>query len=123
MNQLNHLYSVSKTLRFELKPQGKTEEYLNKTELLENDRVRSESYKEVKKIMDRYHACFINESLKEFRFSDELMNEYYELSSKKRSDEENTSFDEIKKLMRQNIVTNGFLKRRRIYFQNCLKKM
>ena len=89
--------------------------------MLENDHVRSESYKAVKKIMDRYHAWFINESLKDFSFSDELINKYYELSLKKRSDEENGSFDEIKKSMRQSIVINGFEKRSDI-FSKLFKK-
>jgi CRISPR-associated protein Cpf1 len=110
MKNFKHLYPVSKTLRFELKPEGKTMEFLNEQELLENDRVRSESYKEVKKIMDKYHAYFINKSLIDFNFKDDDLDDYQRLFYKTRSDTENKEMDAIKKEMRTSMVKSGFKK-------------
>ena len=46
------LYPLSKTLRFELIPQGKTLEHFEKNGLLETDAHRAEIYILVKKIID-----------------------------------------------------------------------
>lgn len=56
-------YPLSKTLRFELKPQGKTREWIDKRGLIEDDEQRAKDYLEVKKIMDSYHKDFIDEVL------------------------------------------------------------
>ena len=57
-------YPVSKTLRFRLIPQGKTEENFIKRHLLEADEKRADDYKIVKKLIDEYHKDFIERSLK-----------------------------------------------------------
>ena len=62
-DEYTHLYSVSKTLRFELIPQGKTQEYIEKNGILEEDFHRQESYRKVKTILDRYYKDFISTSL------------------------------------------------------------
>ena len=71
------LYPVSKTLRFELKPIGRTLEYIEKEGILDTDFHRAESYKKVKKIIDRYHKHFIEEALAGVQL--EGIEEYYEL--------------------------------------------
>ena len=43
------IYPVSKTLRFELKPVGKTQEYIEKHGILDEDLKRAGDYKSVKK--------------------------------------------------------------------------
>lgn len=58
-----NLYPVQKTLRFELKPQGKTAEWIEANGLLEQDERRKDSYKEVKHLVDFYHKHFIDKSL------------------------------------------------------------
>ena len=63
MKQFTNLYQVSKTLRFELIPDKRTKEYLEQSELIKNDEHRAESYKLVKKIIDRYHKEFIEDVL------------------------------------------------------------
>lgn len=63
LSQFTNLYQVSKTLKFELKPVGKTLEWINKKGLLQADEHRSESYQKVKKIIDEYHKAFIEDSL------------------------------------------------------------
>ena len=58
-----NLYSVSKTLRFELIPQGKTRENIEKNGILFEDEARAENYKIVKSLIDEYHKRFISEVL------------------------------------------------------------
>ena len=58
------LYSVAKTLRFELKPVGKTTENCEKLqEFLTKDERRSKSYVIVKRLIDIIHKNIIQESL------------------------------------------------------------
>ena len=63
-NIFTNQYSLSKTLRFELIPQGKTLEYINSKGLLDQDNNRAISYQKVKKIIDEYHKVFIEDSIK-----------------------------------------------------------
>ena len=82
-------YSVSKTLRFELKPMGKTLENISKGKFLESDKKKSEDYKEVKIMIDNYHRYFIDDVLKSASFNwvdlAKEINEY----SKTKSDDTN----------------------------------
>ena len=64
LEAFTNLYQLSKTLRFELIPEEKTREYIEKNGLLTQDEHRAESYKKVKKIIDEYHKKFIDDSLK-----------------------------------------------------------
>jgi CRISPR-associated protein Cpf1 len=77
--KFHQLYQLSKTLRFELKPQGKTLEHIQSSDILSNDEHRAESYKLVKKIIDEYHKDFIEKSLSKVNLSDDLLNEYLDL--------------------------------------------
>lgn len=61
-------YPVSKTLRFELIPQGKTFEHIEKDGLLTNDEKRAANYKDVKCIIDNYHRYFIENILRNAKF-------------------------------------------------------
>lgn len=59
------LYPVSKTLRFELRPIGKTMEHVKKSNFLEQDAEIAEDYIVMKRLMDDYHRRFIDRSLKD----------------------------------------------------------
>lgn len=72
LKDFKRIYSLSKTLRFELKPIGKTLEHIEKSGILAQDQHRAESYVEVKKIIDEYHKAFIESVLKDFRFSENM---------------------------------------------------
>lgn len=61
-------YPVSKTLRFELKPIGKTLEHITKEGLLQHDEKRAEDYKVAKTIIDNYHRHFIETVLSKASF-------------------------------------------------------
>ena len=45
-----HLYPLSKTLRFELKPIGKTLDHIESKNFLHQDKQRAEDYKKVKRM-------------------------------------------------------------------------
>ena len=66
LKRFTRVYPLSKTLRFELKPIGKTLDHIVSSGLLEQDQHRAESYVEVKKIIDEYHKAFIESSLADF---------------------------------------------------------
>lgn len=72
LKDFKRIYSLSKTLRFELKPIGKTLEHIEKSGILSQDQHRAESYVEVKKIIDEYHKAFIESVLKDFKFSENM---------------------------------------------------
>lgn len=86
-DEFTNLYPVQKTLRFELKPVGKTKDWIEKNGLLDQDNHRAESYKVVKKVIDHYHKHFIDESLRTLqgdqkeKFNKGLLS-YIELKSK-----------------------------------------
>ena len=107
MNKFVNLYSVRKTLRFELKPIGKTKENMEKNNLIAEDAQRAEDYKIVKGLIDAYHKQFIKSRLWSFELplEDEGKNcsleEYrklYEL--KKRDAEQENAFSEVKDNLR-----------------------
>lgn len=87
LKSFTNLYPVSKTLRFELKPVGKTREWIEKNGLLEKDEHRAESYKVVKRVIDYYHKHFIDEGLRGLKENERekfasLLGEYLTLKDK-----------------------------------------
>lgn len=61
-------YPVSKTLRFELKPVGKTLEHITREDLLQHDEKRAKDYKVAKTVIDNYHIDFIETVLSQASF-------------------------------------------------------
>ena len=111
MNQFTNLYPVSKTLRFELQPIGKTKEHIEKNGILQRDEKRAEDYKIVKSFIDEYHKQFIKDRLWSFKLplhsegNLDSLEEYqalYELS--KRNDVQEAEFTEIKDNLRSIIA-------------------
>lgn len=82
-------YSVSKTLRFELKPMEKTLENISKGKFLESDKKKSDDYKDVKKIIDNYHRYFIDDVLKLASFNWEHLAKEIKEYNKTKSDDTN----------------------------------
>ena len=111
-NEFVGLYPISKTLRFELKPIGKTLEHIQRNKLLEDDAVRADDYVKVKKIIDKYHKCLIDEALSGFTFETEAdvrsnnsLSEYYlYYNLKKRNEQEQKTFKTIRNNLRKQIV-------------------
>ncbi len=110
MKNFTNLYSLSKTLRFELKPIGNTLE--NMAHIIEQDEHRAESYKLVKKIIDQYHRQFIEFALSHCQFTErdkqgnerDLLQEYYDLYTTKRDDRQEKAFEDIQARLRKAVV-------------------
>lgn len=107
-NNLHNLYPVQKTLRFELIPQGKTKENMEKEGILNADEHRAEIYKKVKKYCDEYHKVFIDKCLKRIQLNE--LNRYYELYSiDKKDDVQKDEFEKIQEKLR-NQISESFKK-------------
>ena len=61
-NSFTHQYSISKTLSFELRPIGRTEETVRSI-FLPQDEKRAKDYFEVKELLDAEHKAFLNHAL------------------------------------------------------------
>ncbi len=107
-NEFVGMYSLSKTLRFELIPQGKTLENIQKKGIIATDTARNESYKEMKKTIDEYHKDFINQALSEAKLN--KLDEYYQLynlnAEKKKDENFKKKFDDVKKELRKEIANS-----------------
>lgn len=68
-HDFTNLYSLSKTLRFELIPIGETMDNVIREGFLSQDTQRAEEYKKVKHLIDKYHKAYIDERLDEFEFN------------------------------------------------------
>lgn len=122
-SKCHKLYSLSKTLRFELKPIGKTKEKFENY-ILTSDEEKSEKFKKVKLYCDEYHKKFINDCLENFQNDKfiEVLNKYYELYIKNnRSDKENNEFEKTQELLRK-IIAETFTKNKK-YSGLCGKEL
>ncbi len=105
-SQLTHLYPLSKTLRFELQPIGKTQDYFEK-DFLKTDEKRAEKFKTVKNYCDEYHQYFIENCLNHYNGEDlkPFLEEYYDLFKKKeRTDKEEEKIEKLQEAMRKTIA-------------------
>lgn len=111
LSRFTNLYSVSKTLRFELQPLGKTKDYIEKNGILMRDEKRADDYKTVKGIIDEYHKKYIEGRLWDFKLplaseeKHDSLEEYkalYEVSKRNEADE--AAFKEVKDNLRSIIA-------------------
>ncbi len=101
---LTRLYSLSKTLRFELKPIGKTKENIEKNGILERDNERAIAYKAVKKVIDEYHKAFIELMLDGFELDKDSLDEFYYLYHLPTSDpKRKTDLTKVQEVLRKQI--------------------
>lgn len=105
--KFTNLYPVSKTLRFELKPQGNTLWHMKENGIMENDMNKNEAYKIIKKLMDDYHKVFISKCLNDFKIDTNDLYEYSELIKNKVKNKK--AIESIKADMRKSI-SNVFTK-------------
>lgn len=108
LREFTNLYPVSKTLRFSLKPIGKTEEKIKEKKLLIKDEDLAEKYKQAKKIIDEYHKYFIDQKLSQFEFkiSDlkKFKDIYFELKKNNNDKKSIKNFKTIQRELRENIA-------------------
>lgn len=101
-DEFTNLYSLQKTLRFELKPQGKTKElvrtlFINPEEhhhkLISDDLELSKNYKKVKKLIDCMHRNIINNVLSKHQFTGEELKKLDKNSNAEDNDTETDNAD------------------------------
>ncbi len=106
MKAFTNLYSLSKTIKFELKPVGKTLEFINKNGLLDQDEHRADSYIKVKKIIDDYHKAFIEISLRDFKLKYDDIEAYFSYYVIKNKEEnQKKAFANIQTSLRKQIAS------------------
>jgi CRISPR-associated protein Cpf1 len=99
------LYHMDKTLRFELKPIGKTLDNINNNGSIDKDNHRADSYKKVKKLIDRYHKHFIESVLGDFKLDSALLKAYYSLYIQQvKTEKDIKEFDAIQDKLRKSIA-------------------
>ena len=104
LKQFIGIYPVSKTLRFELRPVGKTQEWIEKNRVLEGDEQKAADYPMVKKLIDEYHKVCINDSLKNAHFDWNPLKEAIENYQKTKSEEAKKKLEAEQALMRKQIA-------------------
>ena len=102
LKELTGLYSLSKTLRFELEPIGNTLRHIEAKGIITQDEQRAEEYKKVKDIIDRYHKKFITMCLSSLKLSMDSLNKYVSLAEDSQRDEK--AFEQVKAELRKQIV-------------------
>ncbi len=78
MNRFTNLFPITKTLRFELRPQGETLKYIKKRGIIDTDTERAKDYTTVKTIIDEYHKDFISRALSTFKINDDLLVSFFD---------------------------------------------
>jgi len=112
MDKFTNMYSRSATLRFELRPQGKTLQHFLDNHILKDDEKRAESYTKVKAIIDDYNKEFIELALKDKVFQvqsvdkQDSLEEYYTLYMiPNRDEKQQIAIEKVMDNMRKDIST------------------
>lgn len=131
-DDFTNLYELQKTLRFELKPVGKTQELLKENKIFEKDRTVDDSYNRAKFYFDTLHQKFIDsalslEKVKNLPFQDfaNVLGKQNENISKKKTEinklrKENKNDPKIKKLQKE---INNFEKKIKDEKEKLYKKI
>ena len=120
IKQFTNLYPVTKTLKFELTPQGKTLAHIQAKGLLSQDEQRAEKYKKVKKIIDEYHKDFIEKALSGIKLTN--LNNFYLQYQLPKDERDENSFEKIKEALRKEIVAAFGKNEIKAQFTNLFKK-
>ena len=109
LSEFSNQYQLSKTLRFELKPQGKTIEHIKKKGLISKDEARAKSYEKMKKTIDGFHKYFIEVAMAQVNLSflDEFEQLYNAPTEEKKDDTYKKAFEKVQNNLRKEIV-RGF---------------
>jgi len=96
-------YSLSKTLRFELKPIGKTQQMLDEAQVFKKDEIIKKKYEATKPYFDRLHRKFVKESLESAEIP--KLEEYFKIFKKWKLDKKNNE----KELQRRETELRKFI--------------
>lgn len=105
LKQFIGIYPVSKTLRFELRPVGKTKEWIEKNRVLENDEQKAMDYPKLKTLIDDYHKVCIRESLKDIHLDWQPLKIAIEEHRKNNNDDSKKTLEKEQENMRKQIAT------------------
>ena len=105
LKQFIGIYPVSKTLRFELKPVGKTQEWIVKNHVLESDEQKAEDYPKVKALIDDYHKVCIRESLKDIHLDWLPLKNAIEANRKDNNDDTKKVLEKEQENMRKQLAS------------------
>ena len=129
MKQFTNQFSLSKTLRFELRPVGATQQNIDEQGILKQDEELAQSYKIVKKIIDRYHKAFIDDTMSHCSLTKdeagnelswlEKVQEYY--TKREHTEEEEKAFTDAMDTLRK-IVNDSFSKKNRERYARLFSK-
>lgn len=99
-----NLYSLSKTLKFKLKPEDDTQKMLEDAKVFEKDETIQKKYEATKPYFDRLHREFVREALQEAKLSE--LDGYLEIFKKWKVDkkENQKKFKEKEKELRKEVV-------------------
>lgn len=109
MKTFTNKYQLSKTLRFELIPQGKTLEHIRNKGLLTQDEQRAESYKKMKETIDGFHKYFIELAMQNVKLTylDSFSDLYFASAERKKEDSFKKELEKTQTALRKEIV-KGF---------------
>lgn len=79
LSDFTNKYQVSRTLKFKLIPIGRTEEFITRAQIIENDETRSNDYKVVKGFIDQCHKKFIDDVLSGIELDIDKVEKLYEI--------------------------------------------
>lgn len=119
ISHLTHRNSVQKTIRMQLNPVGKTMDYFQAKQILENDEKLKEDYQKIKEIADRFYRN-LNEDVLSKTGLDKLK-DYAEIYYHCNTDADRKRLDECASELRKEIVKN--FKNRDEYNKLFNKKM
>ena len=94
-NQFTNLYELQKTLRFELKPMGKTREWMDKNlqydkqlQTFFKDQKIEDAYQILKPVFNKIHEEFITKSLENAKAKKINFSEYFNLYEKQKEEQD-----------------------------------
>lgn len=101
-----HLYPLSKTVRFELKPIGRTLEHIRAKNFLSQDETMADMYQKVKAILDDYHRDFIADMMGEVKLTKlaEFYDVYLKFRKNPKDDGLQKQLKDLQAVLRKEIV-------------------
>lgn len=107
--QFSNRYQLSKTLRFELIPQGNTLEHIQNKGLLTQDEQRAESYKKMKNTIDGFHKHFIELAMQNVQLTqlEALHDLYFASAERKKEESYKKELEKVQTALRKEIA-EGF---------------
>jgi len=121
--EMTNQYSLSKTLRFELKPSDKTEEFIEKNGLINEDEQRNKDFLYSKELLNEYYSHFIEKRLGEIQIDVGVLKDYFETYkefNKLKQKGKEVDSKELKKAEARLLASQNHLRKalHRVFFMN-----